>query len=286
MPNFEELFNIFLVPQHHQPAFPKPKQLAPDLAWLNRVRQDIVTISKTKVGDALFRSIKYHGIIVTIQPNIPGTCGDGTWPIDDDLHTGNPRLMISQGMSIWFSPEHHDLGHKCEARYKVFGQLHIESHEVLLHELVHAFRMASFRLDRSVKATKGFAFYDTREEIYAVLIQGIYASERGTGIRASHTRHFPIDPKLDSSLEFFRSGSEAFKIVENFCKENPGFTKMVAEVRTRFNPIRAYYCWRIEAKKMSLSKLARDRDAVQPVFKDLYEMMRHNLKKYGIASGG
>ena len=37
---------------------------------------------------------------------------------------------------------------------------------------------------------------------------------------------------------------------------------------------------------MSLSKLARDRDAVQPVFKDLYEMMRHNLKKYGIASGG
>lgn len=281
MSNVEEQFNIFLVPQPHQPAYPPPKPLAPDLGWLTRVRSDILTISKTKVGSALLRSIKYHGS-VTIQPNKPGGCGDGTWPIEDDLHTGSPQLMISAGPTIWFNPEQHDLGNRCEARYKVFGQLHIESHEVLLHELIHAFRMASFKFGRGVPATKGFAFYNEREEIYAVLVQGIYASERGTGIRASHTRHFPIDKQLEGSLEFFKSGTEAFKIVQQFCTQNPGFTQMVAQVETRFNPIRAYYCQRDQAEKMSHSSLAHDRDKLQPVFEDLYQTMRHALIKYGL----
>src|SRR5262245_39913746 len=255
MPNPEEGFNIFLVPQHHQPSFPAPKILAPDLNWLARVRGDILTILKTRVGTALLSSIKWHGIIVTIQPLEPGICGEGTWPIDDDLHAGNP--MVTQGSTIWFNPDQHDLAHACEARHRVFGQLHIESHEVLLHELVHAFRMASFKLDKGVRAAKGFAFYDTREEIYAVLVQGIYASERGTGIRASHTRHFPIDEQLESSLNFFKSGTDAFTIVKEFCQDNPGFTRMISRIETHFNPIRAFYCHRAQAAKLSQTPLAR-----------------------------
>ena len=280
--NFEEQFNIFLVPQPPQFAYP-PKPLAADVAWLARVRQDLLTISKTRVGSALLRSIKFRGVIVTIQPDNPALCSTATSHIEDDLHTGNPQLMISQGPTILFRPERHDLDHRCEARYRVFGQLHIESHEVLVHELVHAFRGVSFKNNRTV-ATKGFAFDQTHEEIYAVLVQGIYASERGTGIRGSHTRHFPIDKQLEGSLEFFKSGSEAFKIVQQFCIDNKGFTAMVAQIETHFNPIRAYYCQRHQAEQMSRSKLARDRDKLQPILKDLWDEMRHAMMKYGLAS--
>ncbi len=283
MAEFEEQFNIALIPEPHRPKqHPPLPNVLPDVWWLHSVRTDLQTIGRTKVGMALLNAIKWHGVVVSIQPMQPGSCGDGTWPIDNDIPTGNPQLTVTMGPTIWYSPEQHDLNHKCEARYKVFGQIHIEGFQVLLHELVHAFRLASFRFKAS-PAGKGFAFYDTTEEINAVLIQGIFASERGTPIRSSHTRHFPIDENLDTSFEFFRTGTESFDHVKKFCTENPGFTKAVAEVRTRFNPIRAYYCDPVRAQRMARSQHARDRDSFQPFFKDAYRFLWKEFRKAGLA---
>jgi hypothetical protein len=154
---------------------------------------------------------------------------------------------------------------------------------VLFHELVHAFRMVSFQ--RPVKrpdTTRGFASYHDTEELFAVLLQGIYASERKTPVRSSHTGHYPIDKKLDGSLEFYKTGTESFALVKRFCTENPGFTKAIACIETRFNPIRAFYFTPAAAKQMAQSKLAITRDKVQPIFNDAYTWLRHQFHKGGL----
>lgn len=271
MAGFEENYNIFLVPQIHKgnPNDPNP---APDVGWEKAARNDLESIRKSKVGEALLSSIKWHGIPVTIQPLPPGKCSDLTWPIDDYIPPGQ-KSNISSGPSIWYSPETHALTHNCEAKYKVFGQIHIESHEVLLHELVHALRLISYKFN-ALRTSKGFAFHNTTEEVYAVLVQGIYASELGKGIRASHTRHFPIDKELEGSFAFFQTGTDAFKYVKDFCTQNQGFTRMIARVYTPFNPIRAYYFDPARALRMSQSKLAKQRDVLQPIKRDIYWLLK------------
>lgn len=278
----EEQFGIFLVPTPYQTkVHPMPPVPPADMLWLDAVRRDIVTINKSKVGNALLRSIKWHGIVITIHPMKPGECGDGTWPIENDIGSGDPNLIITTGPNIWFSPQNHDLNHKCEAKYQVFGQLRIESHEVLLHELVHAFRMTSSKLN-TAGVRKGFAFYNTNEEIYAVTVQGIYASEIGRAIRSSHTGHHKMDSNLDSSFEFFQTGSESFEYIKKFCLDNPGFTRMVSEVRTKFNPIRAYYHDPARAMRLSLGPVAKSRDTVQPVLRSGLSFLKSAFRQAGL----
>ncbi len=271
MSRFEETYNIFLISEPHRPALPPSPNPAPDLVWENAARGDLQKIASTKVGNALLSSIRWHGIPVTIQPMPAGSCGDGTWPADDYIPPGQ-NSNLSTGPAIWYSPGNHDLSHKCEAKYKTFGQIRIEGHEVLLHELVHAFRMVSSKFNK-LGAGKGFAFYNTTEEVNAVVVQGIYASERGTAIRASHTRHFPIDKELDTSFEFFQSGTDSYRYIKDFCIQNPGFTRMVARVYTRFNPLRAYYLDPARALRMSQTTIAKQRDVLQPIKADIFRAL-------------
>lgn len=284
MTNWEEQFGIFLIPESHRSRFPPTPNPAPDVWWEQSVRVDLRTISATRVGNALLRAIKFQGVIVSIQKQMPGFCGDDTFPIDDDLFTGDPQLQITMGPTISYAPEQHSFNHSCEkTRYGGFGQFWIEGHEVLLHELVHAFRMVSFKrpANRPI-TTKGFSSYHDTEELYAVLIQGIYASERKKPVRSSHTGHYPIDQKLDGSLEFYKTGTESFDLVKRFCTENPGFTKSIACIETHFNPIRAYYFTPAAAKQMAQSKLAKTRDQIQPMFNDAYTWLRHQFRKGGL----
>jgi hypothetical protein len=117
--------------------------------------------------------------------------------------------------------------------------------------------MVSFKRPANYsRTTKGFAFYDDPEELYAVLVQGIYASERKNPVRSSHTGHYPIDKQLDGSLEFYKTGTQSFDLVRRFCMENPGFTREIAGIETHFNPIRAYYFTPAAAKQMAQSKFA------------------------------
>ncbi len=272
MAAFEESYNIFLVAEPHRPTLPSSPNPAPDLVWESAVRNDLQRIAATKIGSALLNSIRWHGIPVIIQPMLTGKCGEGTWPSDDYIPPGQ-QSNVSTGPTVWYSPENHDLSHKCEAKYKVFGQIHIEGHEVLLHELVHAFRMVSNKL-RPIGTGKGFALYNTTEEVNAVIVQGIYASEIGRRVRASHTRHFEIDKELDGSFEFYQSGTDSYRYVKDFCTQNPGFTRMVARVYTRFNPIRAYYFDPRKAERMSQTKLAKQRDMLQPIKRDVFSFLQ------------
>lgn len=282
MPGFEEQFGIILIPEPYRPALPAKPNVLPDVWWEHSVRTDLEAINKTKVGHALLEAIKHHGVIVSILPDsVPDACSAGTLPMEDDLHARDP-LDITMGPSIYYSPERFSHGHRCQDRFKVFGQLVMDGHETLLHELVHAFRLASFKYDRQ-KAVKGFSFYNNTEEIYAILVQGIYASERGRAVRGTHVGQFPIGKELDGSFAFFQTGTEAFEHVKKFCVENPGFTKAIARVETRFNPIRAYYCDPRRAEKMSRTPVARGRDRTQPLLRGGFDFLAQAFRQAGLA---
>jgi len=281
MANWEEQFGIFLIPDVYRPRNPPTPNPPPDVWWEQSVRVDLQTINRTRVGSALLRAIKFHGMVVSILKATPGHCGgDSTFPMEDDLGTGDPKLQITMGPMIGYAPEQHELGNLCErTRHGGFGQIWIQGHEVLLHELVHAFRMVSFKRPANYsRTTKGFAFYDDPEELFAVLIQGIYASERKTPVRSSHTGHFPIDRQLDGSLEFYKTGTESFDLVRRFCTENPGFTREIACIETHFNPIRAYYFTPGAAKHMAQSNFAKARDQAEPLLHDGYHWLLNRFK--------
>src|SRR5262249_38653903 len=112
---------------------------------------------------------------------------------------------------------------------------------------------------------KGLSFYGTNEEFNAVLVQGIYASERKKPIRASHWHHFEMDKQLSTSMRFFKSGEETFKWVEKFCQENPGFTKALAQIDLPFNPINSFYYDREQVKNLGRSQFAKSRDTMMPM---------------------
>ena len=62
-----------------------------------------------------------------------------------------------------------------------------------------------------------------------------------TSLRADAQSHAALDPELAGSFRFFSLGTRAFNIIANFCNENRGFTRMLATVSARFNPVAAYY---------------------------------------------
>lgn len=285
--NFEEQFLLMLAPYdrtfdgYYPSSHPKSGQLIPvepipnaDV-WTKAVREDIKKICQTKVGSLLLRSIKHHGQLITIRPIRADYCNSVTW--DGDTTHKSADLKIGTGADIQFNPETYKIGGTCETKHLQMGGFHIESHETLLHELVHAFRKVSGKLSLA-GVGKGLAFYGNNEEFNAVLVQGIYASERQTRVRSSHFHHFEIDKELDGSLYFFRTSSEVFHYVEKFCLENPGFTKGFINVDARFNPINAYYQDKELARRFSKSATARRRDMMMPILKATINFLREHLK--------
>ena len=284
--NFEEQFLLMVVPYdksfdgYYPSSHPKGGQLIPvepipnaDV-WIKAVREDLKKISQTKVGNLLLRSIKYHGKVITIRPIRADYCNSVTW--EGVTTHSKDNLQIGTGADIQFNPETYKIGGTCETKHLQMGGFHIESHETLLHELVHAFRKVSGKLSIT-GVGKGLSFYGNNEEFNAVLVQGIYASERRTPVRSSHFHHFEIDKELSGSLKFFQTSSEAFYYVEKFCLENPGFTKGFINVDAGFNPINAYYNDKELAKQFSRSATAKRRDMAMPILKATINFLREHL---------
>lgn len=289
--NFEEQFLLMLVPYdktfvHYvppkgRPDLPSNVPVLPDPiknadSWTQAVRNDIINISKTKVGSHLLRSIKLYGHVINIRPLDESVCNAFTSGDDIPFYTKD-NLAIGTGGDILFNPFALQKGGKCSDKYVNLGGIHIESHESLLHELVHTFRKISGKLKRD-PVRKGLSFYGDNEEFIAVMVQGIYASERKKPIRASHTGHFEINKELNTSLKFYKSGTETFKLVDAFCRENPGFTKGIAEIDTAFNPINAYYYDRGLVMRLSNSAMAQGRDNIIPKAERLIKFLRKEFK--------
>jgi hypothetical protein len=173
-------------------------------------------------------------------------------------NAGDPRV----GAIVRISPERWAEGAACAVRDKARGAVVAEAHEILFHELVHAFRYVSkAHADRPVPLAGGLVRHSNPEEFIAVLVANIYASANGKrALRGAHHGHPALPSHLDSSFEFFRIGTQAFPVIEAFASSNKGFCRALAAVKAPFNPIRALFEDRERARRLSAGGMARGRD--------------------------
>jgi hypothetical protein len=134
-------------------------------------------------------------------------------------------------------------------------------HEILVHELVHSLRRVSGHLHRH-RVSNRLQPYTNTEEFLAILVTNIFISDvtnhHKTSLRANHQGHAALDPELAGSFRFFSLGTAAFNAIANFCSENGGFTRMLADVPAPFNPVAAYYKNRAKAFDMAANGDADD----------------------------
>jgi len=106
------------------------------------------------------------------------------------------------------------------------------AHEVLCHELVHAFRRGAGTIHKRTK--KG------EEETLAIMITNIFASETNkAALRKHHDGHDPQkDPALNTSDGYL---SAHRNLVDLFVREHIAVATALSCVDTHFNPIRAYF---------------------------------------------
>ena len=240
--------------------------------WLRLVAKDLDKIEATKVGKVLLRSIGYWKIPVWIQPlRMPltskGVCNSRT--------TGPPN---EDSTIVEYSPMFLGQGSACEQMNKIPGELSKESFVTLFHELVHAFRYVSGRNKKDVNLGKGLAFYTNKEEFVAVVVEGILLSELKNPVRSSHFGYFEIDPELNGSYKFFGSGTETYKYVKEFCKENRGLSGAISRLNLPFNPIRAYYEKPAIAKSISQNSASgKQRDSIKPLVRGAKEYIQQQL---------
>ena len=84
-----------------------------------------------------------------------------------------------------------------------------------------------------------------------MLATNVYLSELRQPLRAAYNS-LTLEKELSGSFKFFASGHRIFGLIDRFCQDNPGFTRMLAAVRTPFNPFAAYYQDKNRAMQLSL----------------------------------
>lgn len=236
------------------------------VAYVHNVRKHLSWIDGTKVGRLLLKAIAWHvrnnpgnlaGGVMTIQPYTGADC-NATVNNSTNTATGWSQPTVN------YSPGVFNHGAACHAQLKKAATNRgLYPDEILFHELVHGLRGAAARF-RGLPVSGGLAGYNGTEEFIAVLATNIYVSDPSngskTGLRRDHTGFAKLEPALAGSLDFFRSSKNAFTLVDQFCKENPAFTKWLSEVKAPFNPIAAYYGDQAKAQRYSNSAVALVRD--------------------------
>lgn len=229
------------------------------------VRTHMSLIEQTACGKILFNSIRFWKIPIVISPydGSEGPC-NSTVTIDHyDEVSGilYPRVLYSPATMGREGP--------CWKFLVKTNQTNASlPHEVLFHELVHAFRSVtkSSHKQYTYKESKGGLHrYDNDEEFIAVLVTNIYISDPSnrnkTGLRADHQTGYALQNDMAGSFEFFRSSAATFWLIQKFCKENPGLTAALAKVPAKFNPLAAYYTDPEKARRISAQPAVHERDA-------------------------
>lgn len=254
----EQYYNLKIVPKGLTGAEAR--------AYESGVRTYLSRIEGTASGQVLLNSIRYWHINVPISPydHSSGPC-NATVANEPDPVSG---IVYP---TVLYSPTTFARGSSCSQALAEMGQTAAQlPQEVLFHELVHAFRVISMSARPKPIYTYdpskgGLHRYDNDEEFIAVLLTNIYISDPSnrnkSTLRADHTTGYTLQKELAGSFEFFRSGSSTFRVVDKFCKQNPGLTGAMAKVAAPFNPLAAFYKDRDKALHYSTHPHAHERDA-------------------------
>lgn len=266
-----------------------PNLASTEKQYLADIRQVLGTIGSTKTGMALLDSLGWHfrnkGVMTQIEPffinKVPATTKP--WCQAGVKHPGSDAMVEfvnlfskhligrSVGAIVRFSPQFYEFGGGCARKHKPpYSEFNTTMDLSLFHELVHAFRTVSGKIvlpgNPGRDLDKGLIFYDTIEEFYAILVSNIYSSELNRNLRSSHHGFRNLDDDLDTSFEFFQVGRKSFELIERFVTEHRGLSGRLSEIKTPFNPIRAFCLDGARARKLSYSPIAagRDRGAFTP----------------------
>jgi hypothetical protein len=221
--------------------------------YVSKVREHLNWIYRTRTGIILLNSIKFHGLSVEIRPYTVGDCnavGGG------EIVGGALRGFVS------YSPDTFSLHGACSATKSVPNR-GLFWDEILFHELVHVFRNVSQKWNQPPLGF-GLHHYTDNEEFIAVLVTNIYISDRTnkikSGLRADHDTFNPLSTDFDEPFEIFSSSTQVFSLVEQFCRDNPGFTIRVANdvADAAFNPLADYYAAPDLAREKSRNAVKRD----------------------------
>jgi hypothetical protein len=273
---FHDAFHIELYAQGLDSKNPVLKPTTTPSAWGLETSLQLASIRMVDSGHLLLRAIQKaaKGDWVQIVPAYPFQnnssnlwdhfCNAATDVVDT---TANGRRYRAQ---VKFSADRYQKGSYC------YRSGHFDDpnsnrgtlpHEALFHELVHAFRMLSGKRVNTTPFSGGLLRYGNAEEFYAVMVTNIFISDRSnfvkSGLRRDHTAsHAPLDPGLDSSLGFFRSGTEVYQLVAQFFKDHGDFARDLSCLKADFNPLFAYNSAPARAHQMSMSGYARNRDTI------------------------
>ena len=203
--------------------------------YTTRVRQTLAGLARTPSGRALLSSLRYwrDRSDLGILPFPAGGCNAQTASDGADEPT----------VAVYFSPDHHQRRRGCHGAGA-------SGNAVLYHELVHALRHAS-RKHAKQRLAGVLLPYTNTEEFYAVVATNVYLSELRQPLRAAYNS-LTLEQALRGSFTFFASGHRIFGLIDRFCQDHPGFTRLLAAVRTPFNPFAAYYQDKQRAMQLSL----------------------------------
>ena len=225
----------------------------------DEIRHNLEIIEGKPVGLILLQMIAAWGRWVRVtpfrptEPALAHSCNAFTGATQQKSSaTGNTLYAIVQASLDRFAP-----GTSCGKRRRRGGVG--EAHEVLFHELVHAFR-ALTRTETHLPLDGGLKDFEDSEEFYAILVENIYASANGkTKLRAASIRH-TLGHHLDGSFEFYRMGRQVYPLIKDFWESNFDLCLNLADVKARFNPIRAYQEDADKCRRISEGATAAYRD--------------------------
>ena len=228
--------------------------------WEASVRRHITWIAKTHSGRTVLSAIKFYGkwVPITHYDGKHGTCNAYVNQRAGRAPDGRPY-----GAMVYYSPHLFQRGAPCHNDHPGLNGSSLPD-EILLHELVHAFRRVSGKRAR-VETDGGLINYDSNEEFIAILVTNIYVTDPTnrikTALRRDHHGFATLEPELAGSFEFFEISLDAFQLVDRLCTDHPGLTKALAGVPAIFNPLAAYYQDKAKAARHSQSARAVVRDA-------------------------
>jgi hypothetical protein len=221
--------------------------------YVRQVNDHLTWIYRTRVGSILLKAIKYHGLPVEIRPYGGADC--------NAVGGGVVAAGALQGV-VWYSPDTFSIHGVCSPKHSAQNRGLLWD-EILFHELVHVFRNVSRKWSKRA-LIGGMYRYDDTEEFVAVMVTNIYISDRSnrikTGLRADHRSFGPLAPEFSQPFGIFSSGTQVFSLVKQFCIDNPGFTRRVANdvADAQFNPLADYYASPDRAEALSKKALPRD----------------------------
>jgi len=211
--------------------------------YTQEVREHLTWIDRTKSGRLLLTCIRRPTFPVEIRPYVAS--GNALNQRCNARGGSEIRGGVLQG-TVQYTPGVFARSGAC-AGHPIGENRGRIADEILFHELIHVFRVATDKWDETPPFSIGMTHYTNNEEFVAVLCTNIYVSDRTnkfkSGLRAGHAGFSAMAPDDAKRFGLYASSRATLGLVKKFCTDHPIFTKALSDklADVEYNPIADYY---------------------------------------------